>query len=167
MAIRKRDTFAYHKNGYIAIYHAFICPKSPFLWEFFLCSCRTGDFIKWKRKAKSSAALKCTPFVRTSMTYLSNKWGALHKLGVFLPFSVSNKNPPALPGDFHMRAKPYGASGPSRCKYDLGSAKSCYLVPVNGSLNFLSVIWSVIWSSFNWFLTYSAIAFSFFPTLST
>ena len=46
MAIRKRDTFAYHKNGYIAIYHTFICSKSPFLWEFFLCSCGTGDFIK-------------------------------------------------------------------------------------------------------------------------
>ena len=73
-------------------------------------------------------------------TYRPSVESSLFSASVFLDVQTENKNPPAKPGVFPMRAKPYGASSPSRCKYDLVSAKSCYLVPVNGSLNSLSVI---------------------------
>ena len=44
--------------------------------------------------------------------------------------------------------------------------KDCYLPPVNGLLDGI-LSCSPISSSFNWFLTYSAIRLSFFPTVST
>ena len=44
--------------------------------------------------------------------------------------------------------------------------KDCYLPPVNGLLDGI-LSCSPISSSFSWFLTYSAIRLSFFPTVST
>ena len=44
--------------------------------------------------------------------------------------------------------------------------KDCYLPPVNGPLDGI-LSCSPISSSFSWFLTYSAIRLSFFPTVST
>ena len=43
----------------------------------------------------------------------------------------------------------------------------CLLLPVNGSMYSLSVIWSLAKSSSNWFWMYSSIIFAFFPTVST
>ena len=44
--------------------------------------------------------------------------------------------------------------------------EDCYLPPVNGPLDGI-LSCSPISSSFSWFLTYSAIRLSFFPTVST
>ena len=44
--------------------------------------------------------------------------------------------------------------------------KDCYVPPVNGLLDGI-LNCSPISSSFSWFLTYSAIRLSFFPTVST
>ena len=79
-----------------------------------------------------------------------------------------NKYPPAKPGVFHMRTKPYVTSKrvPSR-KYDLTAAKVLLLAARKRAQKFPIVICSPALSSSNWCWMYSAIFFAFFPAVST
>ena len=48
-------------------------------------------------------------------------------------FNFTNKYPPAKPGVFHRRVKPWNTSARVTSRwYGLPAAKDCYLLPVNG-----------------------------------